>query len=224
MTMWSRSLTGASLVCIQPQGSRRSRQRAVAAQGYRARPSTLRDMTEKDALEFVGKHGIVTESAHGPVPSLAEAVAGAPIRGSWWSHPRAEEIFRLSRSVRDNPDVLVCRLVQGKVSFAHRRLWSALARLATEFPTSHLAEVRESHAPSGKHVLREIPFPRWAPAQVLAEARRLDESEARALLSPIMGVRACPEARRPPAPRSKRTRRRRRRLTAILPRRAVTQE
>jgi hypothetical protein len=139
-------------------------------------------MTEKDALEFVRRHGIVTESARGPVPSLAEAVAGAPIRGSWWSHPRAEEIFRLSRAVRDHPDVLVCRLVRGKVSFVHRRLWSALVRLASEFPASYLGDVREIHAPSGKHIVRETPFPKWVPAEVLEEAQRLNEAKARACL------------------------------------------
>jgi hypothetical protein len=40
-------------------------------------------MSPKEAIAFVKRHGIVLESARGPVPSLAEAVAGEPIRGSW---------------------------------------------------------------------------------------------------------------------------------------------
>ena len=146
----------------------------------------LRNMTEKEAIDFVKKHGIVTESARGPVPSLAEAVAGAPIRGNWWSHPRSHEIFQLSRAVRNHPDVLVCRLVRGKVSFVHRHLWSALVRLASEFPASHLASVREIHTPSGKHIVQETPFPKWVPAEVRDAAEKLSDAKARAGLLPVI--------------------------------------
>jgi len=51
-------------------------------------------MTDKQALAFVKRHGIVLQAARGPVPSLAEAIAGGPIRGSWWGHPKGREIFR----------------------------------------------------------------------------------------------------------------------------------
>ncbi|MCI0405646.1 MAG: hypothetical protein L0Z48_03450 [candidate division Zixibacteria bacterium] len=143
-------------------------------------------MTEKEAIDFVKEHGIVTESARGPVPSLAEAVAGGPIRGNWWSHPRSHEIFRLSRTVRSHSDVLTCRLVQGKISFVHRRLWGALVRLASEFPAPHLTAVREVHTPSGKHIVEETPFPKWVPAEVRNEARKLDDAAARACLFPVL--------------------------------------
>jgi len=46
-----------------------------------------------DPLRFVEEHGVVLASARGPVPSVAEAVAGTPIRGSWWAHPRGKQIF-----------------------------------------------------------------------------------------------------------------------------------
>src|SRR4029078_7575884 len=82
------------------------------------------------ALAFIEKHGVVLESGQGPVPVLAEAIAGGPFRGSWWKHPKRREIFRVTRAVRDSRDVLVCRLVQGKITFAHRRMWPVLVRLA----------------------------------------------------------------------------------------------
>ncbi len=63
------------------------------------------------------EQGVLLEAARGPIPSVAELVAGAPIRGSWWSHPAADEIFRATRALRDAPDVLVCRLLDGKVTF-----------------------------------------------------------------------------------------------------------
>ncbi len=80
-------------------------------------------MTIAEALEFVHRHGVALESASGPVPSLAEAIAGGPIRGNWWRHAKSHEIFVLTRAVRDSPDVLVCRLVGQKISYVHRRLW-----------------------------------------------------------------------------------------------------
>lgn len=141
-------------------------------------------------MQFIRRHGIVTESARGLVPSLAEAVVGSPIRGSWWSHPRAGEIFQLSRAVREHPDVLVCRLVRGKVTFVHRRLWSALVRLASEFPASALASICEIHAPSGKHIVRECPFPKWVPAEVMGAAQRLSEAKARASLAVLVAAPA----------------------------------
>jgi hypothetical protein len=135
-------------------------------------------MTGAEALAFVRKHGVVLESATGPVPSLASAIAGEPIRGSWWKHARSHEIFALTRTVRDCPDVLVCRLVGGKITYVHRRLWPALVRIAGRFPGEHLAQVSERHTASGRHVTKEIAFPRWVPPGISAKARRLDQKRA----------------------------------------------
>ena len=90
-------------------------------------------MTRRSALAFIKRNGIVLESARGPVPNLAEAVVGRRIRGSWWGHAKGKEIFWLTRAVRDSADVLVCRLVGGKVTYVHRRLWPALVRVARNF-------------------------------------------------------------------------------------------
>lgn len=139
-------------------------------------------MTPKAALAFVKARGVVLESARGPVPSLAERVTGDRIRGSWWGHARGHEIFWLTRAVREAPDVLVCRLVGGKVTYVHRRLWPALVRLARRIGVRRLAAIREIHLPSGKHVVRVTPFPRWVPAAVRRAAQRLSEAQATAAL------------------------------------------
>ncbi len=135
-------------------------------------------MTLRQAAAFVRKHGVVLESATGPVPSLAVAIAGGPISGSWWSHPRSREIFEITQTIRSSEDVLVCRLVNGKVTFVHRRLWPALVRAAKRFPRKQLAQVHEVHTDSGRHVAREVAFPKWVPAEVTAEASQLSEEEA----------------------------------------------
>ena len=135
-------------------------------------------MTSRQALAFIRKHGIILEAAQGPVPSLVAAVAGEPVRGRWWSHPKSHEIFAVTRAVRDSDDILVCRLIKGKITFVHRRLWPALVRAAGRFPKARLAQVREIHTRLGRHVTQEVPFPDWVPSSVRAAARRLSEEAA----------------------------------------------
>jgi hypothetical protein len=139
-------------------------------------------MTIEEAFRIVRTQGMVLESGAGPDISLAETVAGGPIGGSWWAHPRGREIFAITRAIRSYPDLLVCRLVGGKITFVHRRLWPALARLSERLPASGLAQIREIHTPSGKHVTQEIPYPEWVPEAVSMEAGGLSEADAIAQL------------------------------------------
>ncbi|SRR5258708_982933 len=135
-------------------------------------------MKAKQALAWVKKCGIAVESARTSVPSLAETIAGEPLRASWWAHPKASEIFQLSRAIRDSPDVLVCRLLHGKITYVHRRMWPELIALAGRFPRMRLASVREAHTSSGKHKLVVTPFPDWVPAEVLRAGRKLNQRKA----------------------------------------------
>lgn len=136
----------------------------------------------RDPLAFVEKHGVVLASARGPVPSLAEAVAGVPIQGSWWAHPKGQAIFQALEVVSDSADIRCFKLVDGKVTFVHRRLWPALVRLADELGAARLAEVRQEHTASGRHVNKVTPFPSWVPADVARAAKKLTVAEARAAL------------------------------------------
>ncbi len=142
-------------------------------------------MTRGAALAFVRKHGVVLEAGRGPVPSLADEIAGEPIAGSWWGHPKGHEIFDLTRAVRASPDVLVSRLVKGKITYVHRRLWPALVRAARYFEREALAAIREVHTAEGKHVIERVPFPKWVPPEVKFEADEIDLIQAKALLRKI---------------------------------------
>jgi hypothetical protein len=135
-------------------------------------------VTTAEALSFVRTHGVVLESATGPVPSLAGAITGGPVHGSWWAHAQSREIFALTRAVRDSPEVLVCRLVDGKITYVHQRLWPALVRVAEHFPCKHLAKVHEKHTDSGRHINEEVAFPGWVSRELSAQARQLDEQRA----------------------------------------------
>jgi hypothetical protein len=140
-------------------------------------------MTPDEALAFVERHGIVCEvSRRGGVPSLVDAIAGEAVRGNWWSHPRSREIFATTRAVRDSPDVLVCRLVDGKITFVHRRLWPALVHVADQFDPARLVRLHEVHSASGQHVIEQTQFPDWVPADVLAAEKKLSKADALAQL------------------------------------------
>lgn len=139
-------------------------------------------MTAEQAHEFVCQHGIVLESARGPVPSLAEFIAQEPIDGSWWTHARSKEIFAVTRALRDSGEILVCRLICGKITFVHRRLWPSLVRVADNFTDGSLARLDERHTAAGRHALVATPFPAWVPADVMRQADRLEASAAWELL------------------------------------------
>ena len=108
------------------------------------------------------------------------------MRGGWWSHPKGREIFRLTRAIRESPEVLVCRVVGGKVTYVHRHLWPALVLLAERFSRKNLAAIKEVHTPAGKHELQMTPFPDWVTKEVRQAAQQLKEEEANSLLADIL--------------------------------------
>ena len=55
-----------------------------------------------------------------------EIVTGQFPRGSWWSHPQANAIYDILQTVEGHPDVLLAKLMSGKVTLIHRSLWPAL--------------------------------------------------------------------------------------------------
>ena len=127
------------------------------------------------------ENGVVLESAHGRVPTFVDFVAGERVT-RWWSHPKGRAMFALTREVRDSPDILTCRLINHKVTFVHRNVWSALVKLADEFDEDDLAAIREEHLPDGKHRIVVTRFPDWVPAEVVAKAKQLSAAKAKSML------------------------------------------
>ena len=134
-----------------------------------------------EALAFVREHGVVLASAKGTVPRLTEAITGKPIVGSWWTHPQSHRIYAILQAVTGSEQVLVCRLINGKITLVHRRLWPVLVRLAERFVPEQLAKVREEHTSSGRHISREVPFPQWVPPDVAEQAKTISKQEALAI-------------------------------------------
>jgi hypothetical protein len=109
---------------------------------------------------------------------MSEVIAGGPIRGSWWGHPKGAEIYSILGYLQESPDVLVCRLVGGKITLVHRRLWPALISGAGRFSPERLAKIEQEHTDRGHHVNHETPFPLWADPTSLHDAESLSEAQA----------------------------------------------
>src|SRR5262249_53738019 len=140
-------------------------------------------------LKFIEKHGVVLASARGPVLSIAQEVAGEPIVGSWWAHPKGRAIFAALSEIDDAFEVRCFKLVDGKVTFVHRRVWPALVRLARDglIALDRAASVQQEHMPTGEHRNIIMLFPDWVPDEVAVVADNISADEAKAQLGSWVG-------------------------------------
>ena len=126
------------------------------------------------------------ERARGVVPNLVEAIAGETIVGSWWSHPEGKRIFNILNAVADSADILRCRLIDGKITYAHRRVWPALIVLSPHIGDRRLDRHSQEHTPTGAHKTVTTPFPKWVPAEARALAKTLSQADALATVAPFI--------------------------------------
>lgn len=78
------------------------------------------------------------------LPSVCGAITGGPSKGSWWSHPLAQAIFQVNELLEDHKDVLIAKLVAGKVTFIHRKLWSEILSIGTSRESWQLKKLSTS--------------------------------------------------------------------------------
>jgi hypothetical protein len=105
------------------------------------------------------------------LPSIGKLVARSPLRGSWWAHPQAQEIFDLANQLEDHPDVLAARLLNRKSTFVHRRLWAALLAIGRSRESWQL-----NHLPAGAlELLARVEKRGVLGADVLASEEGLSE-------------------------------------------------
>jgi hypothetical protein len=64
-------------------------------------------------------------------PSVTGLVVGDVGGRSWWAHPEAKQMYGLSCALHDHPDVLMVKLISGKVTYIHRPLWPAIVAVGT---------------------------------------------------------------------------------------------
>jgi hypothetical protein len=86
------------------------------------------------------------------LPSVCTLITGEPLKSSWRSHPLAQTIFQVNERLEDHADVLITKLLSGKVTFVHRKLWPELFAIGTARETWQL----DSLSPSARALLKII--------------------------------------------------------------------
>lgn len=139
-------------------------------------------------IRFVQDHGVVLATGRGLVPSVAAAVAGAPLTGDWRAHPRAPQIAAALAALDRCADVRCFRLIAEQRTYVHRRIWPALARLAHDgvLDPTQVACLQQEALPGGDARTIEIPFPDWLPDAAAAAAHGLTAAAARSQLGPAL--------------------------------------
>ena len=83
-----------------------------------------------NVFRLLEKWGLLLVSAQN-FPSVAYTIAQTQRKGSWWSYPEAHTIFAVNNMLEDHPDVLIMKLISGKVTFVHRELWGRIYSIGT---------------------------------------------------------------------------------------------
>ncbi len=91
---------------------------------FRKMTVSYREQFDKVFAQLQNKGLLLVSDAD--FPNVANIITGEHIRGSWWGHKRAHAIFGVAEMLEDHPDVLVMKLISGKVTFVHRELWNRI--------------------------------------------------------------------------------------------------
>ena len=81
-------------------------------------------------LEALAERGLLLKQDK-ELPNVVTLLTGQSLRTSWWSHPRAHLIFAALTHLARHPDVLFTKLLYGKVTLLHRRLWPSFLAVAS---------------------------------------------------------------------------------------------
>jgi len=94
------------------------------------RGPAVRSVGVRRILAQLRRHGLLLKQDKA-LPSVVGLVTGEVLAASWWSHPRAKEIFELLQGLSERPDVLETKLIGGKVTFVIGALWPAWLGVVT---------------------------------------------------------------------------------------------
>jgi hypothetical protein len=135
----------------------------------------------KLVMSQLQRFGLLLQS-DSTLPSVCSLISGAPVRGSWWSHPLAHLIFQVNGQLADHRDVLITKLISGKVTFVHRKLWPELFAIGTSrerWQTRDLSPAARSMlkmvSEQGSLRTDETPWPRQVKRKPGDVARELEQ-------------------------------------------------
>jgi hypothetical protein len=108
-----------------------------------------------DVQRAIAGHGVLLVQDKTAM-DVVGILAGEKLSTSWWGHAAGRKIFACLERLDDDPDVLATRLVAGKITYVHRRLWPAFLAIAhsraswqTNGLSAHAARLLESVKKAG---------------------------------------------------------------------------
>lgn len=116
-------------------------------------------MSAKAVLAALKTHGLLPVQDK-TLPNLVTIVTGDRPKGSWWSHPKGRAVFAALTALGDHRDVLFAKLIGGKVTLVHRRLWpDLLAAGAADAPWQKKALTAAARRLLSRIVASAVPLP-----------------------------------------------------------------
>jgi hypothetical protein len=97
------------------------------------------------------EHGLLLQ-LDSNLPNVCALVAGERVRGSWWSHPSGRAIFAVAGELADHPDVLMTKLISGKVTYVHRPLWPQVIAVGRAREPWQIKDL----SPAGRKLLAQV--------------------------------------------------------------------
>jgi hypothetical protein len=83
---------------------------------------------------------------------VVSVIAGRPITGSWWSAPAGKLIYNTANELEEHQDVVVVKLLSGKLTFIHGKLWPALIMIGNAKENWQIRDL----AAASKTILRKL--------------------------------------------------------------------
>lgn len=154
--------------------ARLQRERLFAHRILPSRP--LRSIRE--AAAFVREREIVMATGRSALPSLADAIVGRPIVGSWMADPEVHRIHDVAFELDETHEFPAARLVGGRRALLSPRLGPAVARIAAH--AGRVAAARSTLSPLAQRLLAEterrgqVALHEWNAGSREARAARLD--------------------------------------------------
>ena len=122
-------------------------------------------------LDAIAEHGLLLLQDK-KLLNAVTLMTGERLKGSWWSHRRANDIFRALDALPED-QVVSTKLVGGKVTFVHCSLWPDLLAVATG------EREYQEHTASGRHEQRSEPWGVWAKRMKVRRTRDVAAARAR---------------------------------------------
>ncbi|MER9056730.1 hypothetical protein [Mesorhizobium sp. M0910] len=86
----------------------------------------------KDAKKYLESQGLIPLSPAEGLVSLVDLILGPGVTGNWWSHHRANDAYNAYSALANDPDVIVIKLIDYKVTLIHRSLWACVFKIALD--------------------------------------------------------------------------------------------